>query len=226
MAEGDSIKDPLLRSFVPVAKGIAEMFGPCCEVVLHDLRHPRSSVVLVLNGHVTGRKVGEGIRDFGSEVLTSSSFKEDVFIHSAPRWAGDRKIKSMTIMIRDGDQMIVGALCINYDLTGVLMMKHLLEDFSQVERLESRIGKEVEIRNTDVLNIMDHIIEKSIEDSGKVPADMNRGDMVQLVRFWEEQGVFLIKGAVEWVAGKLGISKFTVYSYLKEVRIEREIQDR
>ena len=44
-----------------VAAGIAAQFGSGCEVVVHDLsRHPDHSIVAIFNGHVTGRKVGDG----------------------------------------------------------------------------------------------------------------------------------------------------------------------
>ena len=44
------------------AKGIASKFGPNCEVVVHDLatNDPERSIVAIENGHVTGRKVGDG----------------------------------------------------------------------------------------------------------------------------------------------------------------------
>lgn len=37
----------------------------------------------------------------------------------------------------------------------------------------------------------------------------------------DQRGVFLVKGAIDRVAEKLGISKVTVYSYLDEVRGKR-----
>ena len=40
----------------------------------------------------------------------------------------------------------------------------------------------------------------------------------QLVQTLEYQGAFLIRGAVAYVAKALGVSKFTVYNYLKEAR--------
>ena len=45
-----------------LAKGLARQFGPNCEVVVHDLstNDPDSSIVAIENGHVTGRKVGDG----------------------------------------------------------------------------------------------------------------------------------------------------------------------
>lgn len=50
---------------------------------------------------------------------------------------------------------------------------------------------------------------------------MSREKRLELIRFMDQRGVFLVKGAVERVAEKLGISKVTVYSYLDDVRSRR-----
>ena len=45
-----------------VAAALAAQFGSNCEVVVHDLesQDPAHSIVHIENGHVTGRKVGDG----------------------------------------------------------------------------------------------------------------------------------------------------------------------
>ena len=52
----------VLQFMLQLAKGLARQFGPNCEVVVHDLdsNDPNSSIVAIENGHVTGRKVGDG----------------------------------------------------------------------------------------------------------------------------------------------------------------------
>ena len=47
---------------------------------------------------------------------------------------------------------------------------------------------------------------------------MRRHEKIELIRFMDEKGIFLMKGSVEKVAEQLGISKVTVYSYLDEVK--------
>ena len=42
-----------------VVRGLAEMFGPDCEVVLHDVAQLPHSIVAIENGAVTGRTVGD-----------------------------------------------------------------------------------------------------------------------------------------------------------------------
>jgi predicted transcriptional regulator YheO len=51
-----------LDMLIQVAHGIAAQFGKSCEVVIHDLSRPDAdhSIVFIENGHVTGRKAGDG----------------------------------------------------------------------------------------------------------------------------------------------------------------------
>ena len=61
-----------LESLKQIAAGIAAQFGPSCEVVVHDLsRHPDHSIVAIENGHVSGRKVGDGASHVVIEQLQS-----------------------------------------------------------------------------------------------------------------------------------------------------------
>ena len=52
----------LLDLLEQIAKAIAAQFGSNCEVVIHELsgKSAYSSIVAIENGHVTGRKVGDG----------------------------------------------------------------------------------------------------------------------------------------------------------------------
>jgi len=52
---------------------------------------------------------------------------------------------------------------------------------------------------------------------------MNREEKVLAIRFMEQKGMFLIKGVVDKVAARMGISKVTVYSYLDEIRDGGEV---
>jgi len=36
---------PILKAIIPLAKGISKTFGSNCEVVVHDLSHPKTSII-------------------------------------------------------------------------------------------------------------------------------------------------------------------------------------
>jgi predicted transcriptional regulator YheO len=55
------------------------------------------------------------------------------------------------------------------------------------------------------------------EDAVGVPVgEMSRSQKQRVVRYLDGRGAFLIKKAVEDVAARLGVSRFTIYNYLDE----------
>ncbi len=47
---------------------------------------------------------------------------------------------------------------------------------------------------------------------------MTTDEKIKLTSLLEEQGVFLMKGAVKQVAVLTGVSNYTIYNYLKKIR--------
>jgi len=57
-----------------------------------------------------------------------------------------------------------------------------------------------------------------LADMRKTPATMTRDEKMEVVARLEERGAFLVKRSAEQVAEALDLSRFTVFSYLKEIR--------
>ena len=53
---------------------------------------------------------------------------------------------------------------------------------------------------------------------GKTPAAMSREEKMEVVKRLEERGTFLVKRSAEQVAEALDLSRYTIFSYLKEIR--------
>ncbi|WP_316572713.1 helix-turn-helix transcriptional regulator [Neobacillus sp. YIM B06451] len=206
----------LLEGFIPVAKATAKMFGPNCEVVIHDLTNPRSSVMFTVNNHVTGREIGQSFDHLVTTVLRSEDFKEDYLAGYTFVTEDRRTIRSSTSLIRDSSQKVIGAFCINFDVEALNQMQLFLNTFlsTQAEVQETQTKSDDEIENVE--GIVDQLIQQIIENS--VHPGMKRHEKIELIRFMDEKGIFLMKGSVEKVASLLGISKVTVYSYLDEIK--------
>ena len=58
------LKQTTFASLRMVMKAIKELLGPSCEVVLHDMSDPDSSIVAI-EGDVTGRCAGGPLTDSG-----------------------------------------------------------------------------------------------------------------------------------------------------------------
>ena len=111
-------------------------------------------------------------------------------------------------------------MCINMDTTVLSEAAVLLSGlFPGIEEARQKLSKEEEIGacpGGHIEEIADELIERIL--GGREAAGMNREEKVLAIRFMEQKGLFLIKGVVDKVAARMGISKVTVYSYLDEIR--------
>ncbi len=202
-----------VMKYAPIADAIAQTFGENCEVVLHDLTTPQSSVIYTVNGHVTGRTIGQSFNHIITQVLLSKKFHNDVVANYKNQTEDQRTIKSTTVLLRDAQGKAIGALCINYDIEPIQQFQKLLGSLANVE--EETVKEEVELFG-NVQEIADTLIQQIIGQSNV--EKMDRAKKLEIVAFMDEKGVFLIKGAIDKVAEALQVSKVTIYSYLDEIR--------
>ena len=198
---------PYFLALRPVLIQIGETFGPDCEVVLHDFNHPKSSVVMVVNGEVTGRHVGQTFNDCLNNYIKHSK--------------DGKLLKCSTSLLRNQSGEVVGAICINYDLSRHMQIKKQMDDFCRGIDLEAK-EESADLLGEGVSDILRQILDRTISDAGIPVSAMSRQDKMDIVRFLDEKEVFSIKGSVEELAKQLAVSRYTIYNYLDEVRNRKE----
>ncbi|MCI8453191.1 MAG: transcriptional regulator [Lachnospiraceae bacterium] len=210
---------PILKTYFPIADMIAGSFGPACEVAVHDLSQPESSVVYVANGTVTGRQIGQSFDHLVKLVLLNKDFQKDRMINYRFDLPDGKKIKSSSALIRDEKGEVIGMLCINMDLTASLALQKALDGFLGLTQTgEVSLSLEEE-PGQDVLSILDQLILKIIGTADV--KNLSRKKCVEIVRFMDEKGIFLVKGAMDKVATLMGVTRVTIYSYLDEAKGKR-----
>ncbi len=200
--------------YLKLAKGIAQQFGPNCEVVVHDLQSGdiNSSIAAIENGHVTGRKVGDGPSHVVLEALKGDRSDLQDRLAYLTRTQDGRILKSSTIYIRDDDGTAVGIFSINYDITLMLAMEKSLREFTSAEVTT----REPEAIVKNVNDLLEELIAQSLELVGKPVALMTKEDRVKAIHFLDQSGAFLITRSGDRVCKVFGISKYTLYSYIEE----------
>lgn len=208
--------NPLLKTYFPIADIIAGTFGSSCEVVVHDLSQPVSSVVYVVNEQVTGRRIGQSFDHLVKQVLLNKDFKDDRVTNYNFATQDGKKIKSSSALIRDGSGEVIGMLCINCDISVGLKMQEQLAVFLGTDIQEVIAEKDV---GQDVMEVIDELILKIIGTTDV--NNLTRKKSVEIVKFMDEKGIFLVKGAIDKVAALMGVSRVTIYSYLDEAKGKR-----
>ena len=211
---------PILAQYIPIAEVIARTFGDGCEVVLHDLENPRQSVVYTANNTVTGRQVGQSFDRLVPQVILSDDLDNDMVTNYYFRTAEGKLVKSSTVLLRDFDGKVVGAMCINLDTTPITRQVEWLQALLPGIGEESPSGQEGAADEVShVSQVVTDLIDKIIGD--KDVSRLRREEKLELIRFMDQKGIFLMKGAVDQVGSRMGISRVTVYSYIDEVRGKR-----
>ena len=70
------------------------------------------------------------------------------------------------------------------------------------------------VRNAELHSALDRMIGAVERDAGAPLSDMDRSEKQVAIRVLDEQGAFLLRGAVDQVARSMGVSRVTLYSYL------------
>nr|WP_325295079.1 helix-turn-helix transcriptional regulator [uncultured Oscillibacter sp.] len=207
-APTENSKLELLRQ---VAAGIAAQFGSNCEVAIHDLsRDPDRSIVFIANGHVSGRKVGDGASNVVMEQLRTQDPEPKDHLCYLTKTPDGKILKSSTVYIRDRKGKVSAILAINYDISRLILMEEALHDLTSTGE---EVPSEPE-RITNVSDLLDELIQQSVALVGKPAAVMNKEDKVKAIQFLSQNGAFLITKSGDKVAKYFGISKYTLYSYI------------
>lgn len=211
----------ILEKYIKVAKFIADINGPDCEVLVHDLKNIKESIIYVANGHITDRKVGGGITDYALSIITKDDYKTNDSVVNYIGRSNDGKItRSSTYYIKDNGGELIGLLCVNYDISKLLEIKNdidylinLSNDF-QDDNVIEYFGNQ---NNDSVDKFLDDTIKRCILDSDPdVP--INEVDNIKNpINIMYKLGVFNIKDSVNSVANLFNLSPQTIYRYIQKL---------
>ena len=197
-----------------LAQDIASVFGPDCEVVIHDLKtkEPEHSIVYIVNGHVTNRNIGDGPSNAVFDSIRKKNSSDLPKDHKGylMKTSDGKILKCSTSYICDDDGSLHYVFGINYDISKLTMVE------SAVRNLITPKNKEEKPRQItqNVNDLLDQLIEESVALVGKPVALMNKEDKVTAIQFLNDSGAFLITKSGDKVASYFGISKYTLYSYI------------
>ena len=201
-----------------MAKGITSVFGDRCEVVIHDFSDLKKSLVHI-EGEVTNRSLNSSIPDmlyrlikeFGDEAPDKFGYKSTT---------EDGKIlKCSTHMVRNDEGKLEGCICINFNVTDFAFLASAFNDFTFTSNNPANAsGTNQNGNQTTFAESMESSIDFAVADYGKIPSMMDKSDKLTVIQKLDKDGVFIIKGSVDYLARVFGASRYTIYNYLKQIR--------
>lgn len=200
-----------------LAHGLAIQFGSSCEIAIHDLKTKdlEKSIVYIENGHVSNRQTGDGPSGIVLETLQSDPSTIHDKLSYLTKTEDGRILKSSTFYIRDDDGSISYIFSLNYDITAFTAASTAIQSLIATKyNLPDLTGDSPRQITHNVNELLDLLIEQAVAKVGKPVAMMNKDDKVAVVQYLDHAGAFLITKSGDKVSSYLGISKFTLYSYM------------
>ena len=217
-------ENQLLKVFIPLVDFIADIVGPHCEVILHDVQDVENSVVAIRNGYISGRQIGCPLTDLGLEFLERKVYRErSAVINYLGCTASGEKVRSSTFFIKDMAGELIGMLCVNLvHAPETAMMKNLTDQLMQVLQAHAPAAvvpvceseEVVESLSTSVEKVVDAAIDKIVAGYELPVERMSSEEKISIVQQLNANGIFKIKGAISKVAAALQTSESTIYRYL------------
>jgi predicted transcriptional regulator YheO len=199
----------LLDQIKQIAQGLSETFAPFCEVVVHDLLHPKHAI-LAIHNNLSGREIGAPATELGLARISDPKYPQ-VVTNYANRFADGRQAKSTSIGIKDSSGRYVAALCMNIDLTLFRSLGNVLNQFSTIGG-EAAVRESLDPAGAEAMrNRIDHFAAQI----STTPRSLKVKERRTLIRELKDAGFLDLRRAMEIIALHLGVSRATVYSDAK-----------
>lgn len=200
-----------LETWKQLAKGITGQFGKSCEVVIHDLSQDLDhTIVYIENGHVTGRKIGDGSSKIVLQTLKKKGNDITDRISYRTQTEDGKILKSTSLFIKNDEGEVVGIFSINLDITSFMMAERSLQEITGIEPENNAM----DCIHNSVMGTLNDLIGQSVRMVNKPVSEMTREDKIKAIKFLQDSGAFLIKKSGDKVSKFFGISKFTLYNYI------------
>lgn len=203
-------RDEMLTLLKNEARGIATMFGPNCETLVHDMKRPGHPILAIYNGTVTGREVGSTVDIFGDIGHYDESVYEDKdYVNQLVLSRDGRTLKSSTFHAIGEDYHF--ALGINMDITNMVRAAQMLSEMAATS------GELQQTLMQDARSQLEELLRECICAVGKQPEHMKKTDRMRIIRMLYKRRAFTYQKSVAIVAERLNVSRYTVYKYMHEL---------
>lgn len=193
--------------FKTTAKAIAKLLHPFAEVVIHNLATDKIEAIY---------------NPFSKREVGSESYLERMDFDNTPdniigpyeklNYDG-RRLKSITIIIRDEANKPIGLCCINFDVSSFDKINNTLNLFlntsSTVSSQQEELFKNDLYENINIF-VQDYCLENKLNIN-----NLSRDNKKSLILELKNHGALAGKNAAHYIASILDISRASVYNYLK-----------
>jgi predicted transcriptional regulator YheO len=197
--------NPKIQNVAPIAEAVSKLFYPHVEIVIHSLTTQK---IVGIYNPFSKRKIGdesllEQDHDFnaGADVLGP---------YPKMNWNG-KALKSVTAVLRDDHGRAEFLMCMNFDVTIFDQLKNVLSAFTET-KLESQPQALFKDDWREKINLY---IDQHLRERNTCLQALSKKEQQELVQHLHSKGAFQGKNAAEYLGQILGLSRATIYNYLR-----------
>jgi len=185
------------------------MLGSACEVVIHDFADLDSSIVHI-TGNVTGRKVGGTLTDLGLAILRQGQVPDSLINYTTHAPDDGHPLLSTSVFVKDRQGAPIGCICINIDTNQMIVPGRAGRQTpsSNPSPMETFADTPEEVTRSALNRLL---AAEGLTDT----RSLSRAQRIDLIQKLDQAGVFFLRGAVDIVARLLGVTRSTVYVYIR-----------
>jgi predicted transcriptional regulator YheO len=204
----------IFKHYINVAEILGEMFSPILEVIVHDLRKPEHSIIAIINGHITGRTVGDGTSDLG--VLRLRGEVPDKIVGYENQSPSGEKLKSSTLAIRNSKGELLGSFSMNLKISYFDQYGKFIEQLISTQT-NSFTPKKEQFYLFTPRDEIKSACQQFLMEQGLMGKPLNKAQKKEVVAYLHHEGHLNKRGVVTIISEELGVSRNTIYRYLKEI---------
>ena len=211
-----------LDRYIPVTEFIAEMMGPDTEVILYSVTD--RSVYYVINPMDEEMVVGSGLRSLERRFLENRLYDHESFVVNYRALSKHRnKLKSATLFLRGDNRQLIAMLTVNANVDRLVELRDMLNEMVSGHRpYDNQHGTSFyNSFEVSVEGIVSTTIRKELDKYTVPPDRLSQQEKIEIVRCLDQQGIFLVKGAIVEVAKSLQTTETTIYRYLNKLSNKR-----
>lgn len=227
----------MIKQYTLLVEFLGEALGSDYEITLHDFTNKSNSIIAIANGHVSGRHVGAPLTNVGLKMLADKSYEHSNYRLNYSGLSADGKmLRSSSMFIKDEFGRPVGMLCINFDDSHfqelslrILELCHPPEFVHQNISYDMKLSptgsptsnpEDAESFHNSLFGVADDVLREVIGDKLS-PDRLMQDEKMRIVEALEQKGVFMLKGAVGYVADKLLCSQASIYRYISKINRDK-----
>lgn len=196
-----------LKKHLSFIQGIVDLFNPFVEGAVHDLK---SGTLVALFNNISQRQIGEAtpLRELN---IKTDHFPDYFPPYYKPNWDG-RKLKCISMTIRDAKNAPIGLICFNLDVT---LFQDIEHKFSALLQLKEESENPIELFGENWQEQIHLQIDQYLKEHQQALPRLNKSQKKCLIKHLYKKGIFNYKNSAPFIADILSISRASLYNYMK-----------